>query len=71
MGDAGLVGLRRDDPHIVGQRAGDPLGDVEARRMDAVIVGDEDFHAGDGEESPLRSPSAIVIPDARSAVRDP
>ena len=44
MRHAGLVGLRRDDPDVVGQLARDLLADLEARRVDAVVVGDEDAH---------------------------
>src|SRR6187399_2983554 len=44
MRDAGLVLLRRDDPNVVGQPASDLLDDLEARRMDAVVVGAENSH---------------------------
>ncbi len=37
--DAALVVLRRDDPNLVRELAGDPLEDFEARRFDAVIIG--------------------------------
>ena len=44
MRDAGLVGFRRHHPYVVGQRAADVGADVEARRVNAVIVGDENTH---------------------------
>ena len=44
MRDAGIVHLRRHDPDVVGKLSRDPLGGIEARRVDAVVVGDEDFH---------------------------
>ena len=44
MRHAGLVGLRRHDPDLVGQRARDFLAGFEARRVDAVVIGDEDTH---------------------------
>ncbi len=37
---AGLVHLRRDDPHVVGQRLGDLMQHGEAVRSGAVVVGD-------------------------------
>jgi hypothetical protein len=40
----GLVGLRCDDPYLVGEAPGDPLGGIEARCVDTVVVGNEDFH---------------------------
>ena len=45
MRDAGIVHLRRHHPDVVGELSRDPLRDVEAGRVDAVVVGDEDFHA--------------------------
>ena len=44
MRHAGLVAFRRHDPDIVGQCARDFLAGVEPRRMDAVVIGDEDTH---------------------------
>ena len=44
MRGAGLFGFGRHHPDIVGQRAGDLLGDDQARRMDAVVIGDENAH---------------------------
>jgi hypothetical protein len=44
MRHAGLVGLRRDYPNLVRKRASNPLRRFQPRRMDAVIVGNEDFH---------------------------
>jgi len=44
VSDAGLVGLRRDDPHLVGEFSRDPLQDREAFGVDAVIVGQENAH---------------------------
>ena len=41
VGDAALVVLRRDDPNFVGELARDPLEDFESRRVDAVVVGDQ------------------------------
>jgi hypothetical protein len=40
VGDTGLIVFRRDHPDVVGQRFGDLLTDVEAFRVNAVIVGD-------------------------------
>src|SRR5438067_1739533 len=44
MRDAGLIELRRHDPDVVGQRAGDLLDDLQPRRMNAVVVGAENSH---------------------------
>ena len=44
MRGAGLIGLRRHDPHILADLAGDVLEHVEARRLDAVVIGDQDAH---------------------------
>src|SRR6266545_7964558 len=44
MLDAVLIDLRRHDPHVVGQRAGDLFDDLQPRRMDAVVVGAENSH---------------------------
>jgi hypothetical protein len=44
MRDAGLIGFRRDDPDVVRERARDLGAHVEPRRMDAVVVGNEDAH---------------------------
>ena len=45
MRRAGLVGLRRNDPHVLADLIGDVLEHVEARRLDAVVIGDQDTHA--------------------------
>ncbi len=42
MRHARLIGLRRHDPDVVRQSARDCLAGIEARRMDAVVIGDED-----------------------------
>ena len=42
--DAGLVGLRRDHPDVVGQFARDLLADFEAGSVNAVVVGDQNAH---------------------------
>ena len=44
MGRARLFGFRRHHPDIVAQAAGDLFGDGEARRMNAIVIGDEDAH---------------------------
>src|SRR6266436_5721941 len=44
MRDPGLIELRRHDPDVVGQRAGDLLNDPQARSMDAVVIGAENSH---------------------------
>ena len=44
MRGAGLFRLRREHPDIVGQRAGDFFRDGEARRMNAVVIGDKNPH---------------------------
>ena len=44
MRDAGLIELRRHDPDVVGQRAGDLLDDLQAGGMDAVVIGAENSH---------------------------
>ena len=44
MRDAGLIVFRRNDVDIVGQRLCDALEQIEAGRMDAVIVGDQNAH---------------------------
>ncbi len=44
MRDAGLIGLGRDDPHIVGELLGDALQKLEAGGVHAVVVGEQDAH---------------------------
>ena len=44
MRHAGLIGFRRHDPDVVGQRARDFFASLEARRVDAVVIGDENTH---------------------------
>ena len=44
MRDARLVALGRDDEDVVGKLGGDGLEHFEARRMDAVVVGEQDAH---------------------------
>jgi hypothetical protein len=44
MRDTRLIGLRRHDPHIVGNRTRNLLADFQARRVDAVIIRDKDTH---------------------------
>ena len=41
---AGLIGLGRDDPHVVGELRCDLTQRVQAGRIDAVVVGEEDAH---------------------------
>ncbi len=43
---AGLIGLRRDHPDIVGEIGGDLLEHVETGGLDAVVIGDQDAHCG-------------------------
>ena len=38
VGDAALVVLRRDDPNLSGEFARDPLENLEARRLNAVVI---------------------------------
>ena len=38
--------FRRDHDHVVGELSGDALEHVEPRRVDAVVVGNEDAHQG-------------------------
>jgi hypothetical protein len=39
--DAALVVLWRDDPDFAGEFGADPLTNGESRRVDAVVVGDQ------------------------------
>jgi hypothetical protein len=39
--DTALVVLRRDDPNLLGELAGDPLENCQTRRLDPVVVGYE------------------------------
>ena len=41
---ARLVQLRRHDPDVVGKRARNLLDDLQARRVDAVVIGAENPH---------------------------
>ena len=41
---ARLVGLGRHHPHVVAELAGDLAQRVQAGRIDAVVVGEEDAH---------------------------
>jgi len=36
--DTALIVLRRDDPDLPGELAGDPLEDCETWRLDAVVI---------------------------------
>ena len=45
MPGTALFGLRRHDPDLLGQRLGNLFQHLEARRIDAVIIGDEDARA--------------------------
>ena len=45
MREAGLVRLRRDHPHVVGQRARDALKALQAFGMDSVVIGQQDAHS--------------------------
>ena len=56
MREAGLVGLRRDHPHVVGQRARDALQALQAFGMDAVVIGEKDAH---GQAAPIFSSPPI------------
>ncbi len=44
MRHARLVGFRRHDPDVVTQRTRNLLAGIEPRRVDAVVVGDQDAH---------------------------
>ena len=44
MGDAGLVVFGRDDGDVVGEFARDRFQKLQPRRVDAVIVGEQDLH---------------------------
>ncbi len=44
MREAGLVRLRCDHPHVVGQSARDALEALQAFRMDTVVIGEKDAH---------------------------
>src|SRR5664279_2661773 len=44
MRHAGLVAFRRHDPDLVRQFARDFFAGLKSRRVDAVVVGDEDTH---------------------------
>jgi hypothetical protein len=39
--NAALIVLRRDDPNLVGELAGDLFEDHETRRFDPVVIGDQ------------------------------
>jgi hypothetical protein len=43
---AGLVGLGRHDPDVVGELLRDLAQSVQAGRVDTVVVGEEDAHGG-------------------------
>src|SRR5476651_1377123 len=59
MRDPGLIELRRHDPDIFGQSAGDFLDDFQAGGMDAVVIGAENPHSLACPQSiPSRSGSA-------------
>src|SRR5476649_800695 len=66
MRHAGLVGLRRHDPYVVGQRARDFLAGFKARRMNAVIIGDQDAHCS---YCHMRKRKSVTLRCARSAPR--
>src|SRR5580704_7604648 len=44
MRHARLIRLRRDDDDIIAERAGDLLERHETRRVDAIVIGDENSH---------------------------
>jgi hypothetical protein len=39
MRDAGLIELRRDDPDVIGQLPRDLLNNLQARCVDAIVIG--------------------------------
>src|SRR5438046_10371752 len=45
MRNSGLIDFRRHDPHFAGKRASDLLAGDEPRRVDAIIIGDENTHS--------------------------
>jgi hypothetical protein len=47
VGSTAVIGLWRDDPDIIGQVGRDFLEDIESRGFNAIIVGNEDAHAGE------------------------
>ena len=44
MGDAGLIGFRRDHNHVVGEFCGDFLQHLEAVGVHAIVIGDQNAH---------------------------
>jgi hypothetical protein len=64
----GLVELRRHDPDIVGEGARDLLNHLQARGMDAVVIGAENSHPAESPFRPgirgaLKAPSYPLIED--------
>ncbi len=59
MRDAGLVGLGRHDHDVVAEAPGDALQHGEPRRVDAVVVGDEDPHRSLPLQPGLRRPDPL------------
>ena len=56
MRGARLVGLRRHHPDILGDAGGDVLENVEARGLDAVVVGDQNPHIRLSRHPPVVMP---------------
>src|SRR6266851_2270914 len=44
MRHTGLIAFWRDDPHFIGKRARDFFAGGKPRRMNAVVIGDENTH---------------------------
>ena len=61
MRDTGLIELRRHDPDVIGQRAGDLLDNLQAGSMDAVVIGAEDSH-------PFKMPCSVDSTSGQGAV---
>ena len=59
MGDARLVALRRDDRHVVRKLARDRFEQLQALRVDAVVVGEQDSHGTPFSHGPRVEASAF------------
>src|SRR6185437_5081585 len=65
MRDAGLVEFWRHNPDVVGQGTGDFLDDLQAGRVDAVVIGAENSHP---PERLFRSDSVTVTAPSYPAI---
>src|SRR5689334_11062753 len=71
MRGTGLFILRRHHPDVIAEAAGDIFGDGETRRMDAIVIGNQDAHGcGLKPESYFPQCNFLGLPGARNKLME-